>query len=82
MKNMTYKISVVIPVYNAEEDLNNAIDCVINQSFGFDNIELILVDDASSDNSKMIIKRYQSKYDNIKLVELEKIQGFLENQGQ
>lgn len=67
---MSYKISVVIPVYNAEEDISNAIDSIISQTFGFENIELILVDDCSNDNSKEIIKKYQEKYGNIKLVEL------------
>ena len=67
---MSYKISVIIPVYNAEEDISNAIDSIINQTFGFENIEMILVDDCSNDNSKEIIKKYQEKYDTIKLVEL------------
>ena len=51
MKNMTFKISVIMPVYNAEDELNTAIDSIINQSFGFENIELIIVDDCSTDNS-------------------------------
>lgn len=67
---MSYKISVVIPVYNAEDDISNAIDSIISQTFGFENIELILVDDCSNDNSKEIIKKYQEEYGNIKLVEL------------
>lgn len=32
---MTYKISVIIPVFNAEEDLKNAIESIINQTFWF-----------------------------------------------
>lgn len=72
---MSYKISVVIPVYNAENDLNNAINSIINQTFGFEKIELILVDDASTDSSKEVICDYQKKYNNIKLVELAKNSG-------
>ncbi len=72
---MSYKISTIIPVYNAQDDLNQAIDSIINQSFGFENIELILVDDASTDNSKPIIMDYQKRYDNIKLVELTQNSG-------
>ena len=72
---MTYKISVIIPVFNAEEDLKNAIESIINQTFGFENIEMVLVDDASTDNSKSIIKNYQKDYENIKLVELEENSG-------
>ena len=70
-----YKLSVIIPVYNAQDDLSNAIDSIIHQTIGFDNIELILVDDASTDNSKEIIKDYQKNHDNIKLVELPKNSG-------
>lgn len=73
--NMSYKISVIIPVYNAENDLINAIDSLLNQTFGFENIELILVDDASTDNSKTIIKNYQRDYENISLIELKENSG-------
>lgn len=70
-----YKISVVIPVYNAEEDIKSAIDSVISQTIGFENIELVLVDDASTDNSNQIIKEYQKDYKNIKLIELAENSG-------
>ena len=72
---MNFKISVIIPVYNAKEDIAQAIDSIINQTIGFDNIELILVDDASTDNTKEIIKTYQNKHDNIKLIELNQNSG-------
>jgi glycosyltransferase involved in cell wall biosynthesis len=61
---VNYKVSVIIPVYNAEENLENAIKSVINQTIGFENIELILIDDNSTDNSRNIIKSYQKKYPN------------------
>lgn len=72
---MCFKVSVIIPVYNAENDLPSAIDSVIDQSIGFNNIELIFVDDASTDSSKIIINQYQKNCDNIKLVELQKNSG-------
>jgi len=62
---MNYKVSVIIPIYNAEENLENAIQSVIKQTIGFENIELILIDDASTDNSKNIIRSYCDKYKNI-----------------
>ena len=70
-----YKVSVIIPVYNAETTIENCIDSVINQSIGFENIELILVDDKSSDGSKRIIQDYANKYVNIKPIFLEKNTG-------
>lgn len=60
-----YLISLIIPIYNAEEFLDNTINSVINQSIGFNNIELILVDDNSKDESKKIIGKYAEKYANI-----------------
>ena len=49
-----YKISVIIPMYNDEKYLRNCIDHVVEQSIGFDNIKLILIDDNSKDKSKCI----------------------------
>ena len=72
---MNYKVSAIIPVYNAEDDISSAIDSIINQTIGFNNIELILVDDASTDNTKEIIKSYQKNFDNIKLIELNQNSG-------
>ena len=73
---MSYKISVIIPVYNAEKHLDNSINSIIKQSIGFENIELILVDDASNDNSKKIIESYSEKYDNIIPYYSEKNHGY------
>lgn len=56
-------ISVVIPVYNVEEYIKEAIDSVIAQDIGFeDNIELILVDDGSKDRSGDICLQYSKIY--------------------
>ena len=62
------KISTIIPVYNSERYLNKCIDSILNQSIGFKNIELILVDDGSSDNSKKIIADYQKQHKNIRYI--------------
>lgn len=61
-----YKISVIIPVFNAEDTLNDAFDSIYNQTIGFDNIEVIFVDDCSTDNSKKIIENFVNQYDNVK----------------
>lgn len=70
-----YKISIIIPVYNAEKYLNEAINSVLNQSIGFENIQLIIVDDNSNDNSKKIIKHYDESFDNILGIYLDKNHG-------
>lgn len=73
---MNYKVSIIIPVYNAEDSLKRCVGSIINQSIGFENIELILVDDNSKDNSKEIIKDYCDKYDNVVGVFLDENHGF------
>ena len=55
-----FEFSVLMPIYNVEEYLAEAIDSLINQSIGFEeNIELVIVDDGSPDNSKDIALEYQ-----------------------
>ena len=57
------KISVIIPVYNAEEFLGRCIESVINQTLK--DIEIILINDGSNDNSQKIIDTYKMKFPNI-----------------
>lgn len=60
-----YKISIIMPIFNQEKYLENSIKSVINQTMDFKEIELILVDDKSTDKSKEIIEKYSNKYENI-----------------
>lgn len=73
---MSYEISVIIPCYNAESTLKRCIDSVINQSFGFEKIELILYDDASTDSTREIIKSYAEKFSNIVPIYSDENSGF------
>lgn len=60
-----FLINTIIPIYNVEEYLEEAIESVINQTIGFEkNIGLILVNDGSSDNSEKICLKYKEKYPN------------------
>ena len=70
-----YKISVIMPVYNAEKSLHKSISSVINQTIGFEDIELILVDDNSSDGSRKIMEDYASRYPNVKNIFLKDNHG-------
>ncbi|MGL4387813.1 MAG: glycosyltransferase family 2 protein [Brevinema sp.] len=56
---MNPKLSVIIPVYNVEKYLKECIDSIINQTYK--NIEIIIVNDASPDNSEQIIREYENK---------------------
>ena len=72
---MNYKLSIIIPTYNAENYLLEAINSIKNQSFGFENIEIILVDDNSSDNTKTILKELSQENENVKSIFLNDNSG-------
>ena len=61
------KLSIIIPVYNVEKYIERCINSALNQDLSKDEYEIIVVDDESPDNSAVIIKEIQKKYDNIKL---------------
>ncbi|MBO4815553.1 MAG: glycosyltransferase [Clostridia bacterium] len=58
-----YKISVIIPVFNCEKYLEKCLDSVLSQTLN--DIQIILIDDGSTDNSLEIIKKYANKHSNI-----------------
>ena len=57
------KVSLIIPVYNTEKYLKKCLDSVINQTL--EDIEIIIINDGSTDNSEKIIKSYKDKRVNI-----------------
>lgn len=62
-------ISIIIPVYNVEKYIKNCINSIINQNI--EGIEIILVNDGSSDISGTICKKYSDKFENIVYIEQE-----------
>ena len=58
--------SIIIPVYNSEKYLEACISSIINQNY--QNFELILVDDGSTDNSASILKKYSKLDERVKTV--------------
>jgi hypothetical protein len=64
------KVSVIIPVYNGEKYIKNCLDSVVNQTLK--DIQIIIINDGSKDNTKSIIEDYYNKYpDIIKIVNKE-----------
>ena len=80
---MSYELSVIIPVYNVERYIEQCLDSVVNQSFGIENIEVIVVNDQTPDNSMAIVEKYAEKYPSIKIVtnEVNKGLGLSRNAG-
>jgi len=66
-------VSIVTPCYNCEEYIASTIESVLNQTY--DNFEMIIVDDISTDKTTDIIKKYQKKDKRIKLIVLEEKGG-------
>lgn len=62
-------VSIIIPVHNSEKYLVECLDSVINQEY--DNLEIILVNDRSSDGSEGICKDYQNKDNRVKYVKAD-----------
>ena len=67
------KISVIVPVYNVEKYLSQCLDSIIHQTYK--NLEIILVDDGSTDSSGLICDNYSQKDKRIKII--HKCQGGL-----
>ena len=75
MKNEIPKISIISPIYNRGKYILRFLRSIQNQYF--DNIEIIFVDDFSSDNSVELIKNYQFEDERIMLIEHNKNKGTL-----
>ncbi|MEE0024316.1 glycosyltransferase family 2 protein [Methanobrevibacter sp.] len=76
MQDKKFLISIIVPVFNSENYIHNTFNSIKNQSIGFENIELIFVDDYSTDNSRKIIKSYSDNYSNVKSILLNENSGF------
>ena len=66
------KISVIVPVYNVEKYIGKCLDSLVNQTL--EDIEIIIVNDGSPDNSQKIINKYVKKYP-------KKIKSFIKENG-
>ena len=60
------KVSIIIPVYNVQKYLRKCLDSIVNQTFK--NIEIIIINDGSSDNSLNICKEYSKKDKRINII--------------
>lgn len=71
------EVSIIIPVYNTEKYIGKAIKSVLNQRYK--DFELILVDDASTDNTFLICEKYANQDSRIRLYKNEKNLGMMPN---
>ena len=62
-------ISIIVPVYNNESYIGKCIESIINQSYS--EIEIIIVNDGSTDDTERIVKEYRQKDERIKLYTID-----------
>lgn len=60
-------VSVVVPVYNAAEYLRETIDSILAQDIGLSRLQIVAVDDGSTDESLAILREYESQYDQVRV---------------
>jgi hypothetical protein len=65
------QVSVIIPVYNAADFLDECLSSITEQTLGFDRIEIVAVDDGSTDGSGELLDRWAAGHDGIRVVHQE-----------
>lgn len=71
--NSNVSISIIVPCYNQEEHIEECLNSILNQSFK--NIEIVCVNDGSTDKTLSILKKYQNKHKNIKIIDYKTNKG-------
>ena len=66
IENSKIKISIIIPIYNVEKFLSECLESIINQTYK--NLEIICVNDGSTDKSLMVIKNMKKKIKELRLL--------------
>lgn len=66
---MDNNVTMVIPVYNSEKYISRCIDSVLNQTYK--NVDILIINDGSKDNSQKILDEYEKKYKNITVIKQE-----------
>lgn len=63
-----YKVAVIIPTLNEEKFIANCLNSVINQTYPFCDMDILVVDGGSKDQTKEIVNEYCKKYENVRLL--------------
>lgn len=74
-----YKLSVIVPTFNLENEIDKAFNSIKNQTIGFENIEVIFVDDNSTDNTLSKLNKYSSESNNVKVLTTKTNSGYAGN---
>lgn len=72
-EDVSYALTAIVLVYNGEPYLDNCLNSLVNQTL--DNLEIILINDASTDDSLITCKKYEKQYDNVRLIDKKENAG-------
>ena len=72
---MQPKISIIIPIYNVEKYLPDTFESLLTQTIGFEQLEVILVNDGSTDGSRDLVTSWSSTFPNVKAIHLASPSG-------
>ena len=67
MEEYKYRLSIVIPMYNASSYIKRCLDSCLNQNLNEEDLEIVVVNDGSKDNCAEIVETYQQSHSNIHL---------------
>lgn len=69
-RKVTYepKVSILIPAYNEEKNIGKCLTSILNSKYPKNKMEVIVIDDGSTDNTQKIIKGFSKKFKNVKLI--------------
>lgn len=68
-------VSIIVPIHNVSEYLRASLDSILSQTFDSSQIEVILIDDASTDDSRTIMHEYSTRHSNFRTIFLEQCSG-------
>lgn len=66
-----YKVTVIVPVYNAEKNIDRTMQSLFQQTIAPELVEIILIDDGSTDGSPAACDRYAREYENVRVIHQE-----------
>jgi Glycosyltransferases involved in cell wall biogenesis len=75
LNNSNPKISIILPAFNVEDYIKEALESILKQTIGLENLEVIMINDCSTDQTGKIIDEYSNKYKNFKAIHLSENSG-------
>ena len=71
-----YKLSIIVPTFNLENKITNTFNSIKSQTIEFEDIEVIFVDDHSTDDTMKIIEGFSDDWENVKVFKTDENSGF------